>query len=618
MDDIAKSYHINAALNVASNHRDRVGVPIFRGAGCDRNHEWYNRCRFCYWNYCLRCGQRPNEIGFVGWTGRCNDCVAVGFALPVVPDDWKLFYAPPPSGAAAAVSSSQQQQQQPPSSASSSGGDHGGGIIANSSNDVVVIDDDDYDDDHAAGGGSVAKTKRELLKETDFPYLPDHWTVSDDGSDVRTARLIKIYNRADSSPMSENKVEILRLVDLMERSVESQQSAKDHIPPDFQQLGTDALFRINMIQRVQNYSLLRMYEITLDEFKRFNNERSEMDRAVVIEDHAFHGTIFKHARDITLNGVSVKENKFQVYGWGFYVSRRKLNIPVHYALKNAPNDRPCLVLGRCLVGRNSQTPAWQRRPNPGDDTGGFGNDFIHVVFKDTQFYPEYLIQIEAATHSEWEQQMKEIKQACGQAVGSPSVASAAAAAVSLPPPPPPPAPAPPVPPPLPVPPPPSQGRVAPSMTGGGGGLPSRRCTCGQCFLSRLSNIAASASMLLSAAGAPPPPPPPAAAAVVVPAIIPAAAPPPAQGGGSASAAGTPTKKRRRSKTLRFTKKTSSPANKQQSKAAASSPTAAPASPQYKPSPPTTSDDDDDSDDKSDPDFKPAGGGGPGGAARARV
>ncbi len=557
----------------------------------------------------MRCGCRPNEIGFTGWTGLCDVCVRFGFVLPVVPDEWKQLYTdnsaavmvitddPPPTTSTAAKVRRQRRRD-----------DYSSGAGSSKDCAIFVLDDTlttttiTTTDDQRTDAAEVApppppKSARELIKEREeIPLLPDHWKISDDGHDARRKLLVKIFDRGENPPIIDPEYgpEILRVLDAFEKSVESQQRERDTIPPDFNVLSTLPLFTISTIERNQNYSLLRYYDAALGELKVANDARGSQDRAEVIEDTiAFHGTKYEYAVDIATNGPLTAENKFGIYGWGFYLSRQKLNIPLNYAFRHMA-DTPTLVFGRCLVGRNSPTIKFQNRPNPGDDTGGYGNAYIHVVFQNTHFLPEYLITVQPATSTtDWGRQVEAIKQSLLQ--GSAAASSAQVAAPDPPvvaappplpavspavaPPPPPSSPPPPLPP--------------PQATGGGGGP---RCTCPNC--SRLAMTRASAP----------------AAAIPDPSASSAS-----PGGSSSSKAA----KRRKPKRLRFTPRRRS-SSSSPSRTGVAGGGSSPTSSRYKPDPSSSSSSSsDDSGDDSDPSYKPSpssagGGGGSGGVRSSRV
>jgi hypothetical protein len=510
---------------------------------------------------------------------------------------------------------------------------------------------------------TATKSARDLLKEKQgVPLLPDHWLISD-GDDAREKILVKIFDQRSFCPIGRGcEQEILRVMDAFEKSVESQRKEHESIPRDFSGFSADAQFKVTTIERIQNYSLLRFYSAALEELSAVNEARSLQDRAEVIEDTiAFHGTKYQHAVDIALSGPRTAENKLGVYGWGFYLSRQKLNVPATYALKRYPDETPTLVFGRCLVGRNSPTIRYQNRPNPGDDTGGIGNSYIHVVFQNTHFYPEYLIKIEQATHDEWEQQVQSVRQQLlllGVGGGGASVASSSSlpSTVIVPPPlppppvaapvmiiPPPPSPAPPavvapmmiIPPPPPPPPPSVVRRVAPMMR-----IPyraSRRtCTCGKCFAVTPPSSSPAAAAVVNpppSGGAPGPSSSAPAAAPPVGGVVPSSLqppPPPSSSVASSMAAPKNDKKRSSSSNKRSTMAKKRPrffvslkikgsaaggGGGSSSSSSASSSSSPPASPgphssggsKYKPDPPTSSDDDDDNDDdSSDPTYKPVG------------
>ena len=411
--DPCKNFHINAVLNVGVQNHLRVGIPNpkYRGRDCDRFHSFDMACKCCGWNYCWACFGFKDENCFTGWTGLCRGCRGTT-RLPVVPDDWKLFYLKKEeSNGAAAVGSSRDC--------------------------AIVLDDEPPP--------PPQETQYERLKKI-FPYLPPHWSITPN-EDVRTTLLDPLFH-IDGGFMSQLTVaDTQRVFELIFKAKHA--SIPGQLPSAFINLDPSPHFLIRRIVRFQHYSRLRMLLDALDEATENNKRRPPSERAETMSKILFHGTHGEHAASILNEGLRMVRNTTSAYGLGFYLSEG-ISIPLYYAVVKALRDqkRPVLLMGEGLVGKNSITHPGQVAPRTGYDTGGCGNGHVHVVFENNHFYPEYIITLQKGTEAQWREQLEVIRKGGD---GRMSVAAAGGGAAAAAPPPPPPVVV--QPPPLPPPPP---------------------------------------------------------------------------------------------------------------------------------------------------------------------
>ena len=386
-----RQIHTCAALNVSPQHRSLVGIPTFHDTNCNQSHKETSECVHCRWNLCQGCGgtawaRLSPSFLFRGWTGYCGSCVAPA-SLPDIPDEWKEFYT---EKAVPVISSGKARKVE--------------------KDEVITIADDDEQ--------ALEQTREQLKKE--FPILPDTWEIPDSG-DIREYTEFKLFNAQEKVIKPKYVLEILSIVDELIKARRKSSENKDPIPFSFQSFIPPEFFMIQEITRIQNYRQTKMYRTAIEEATYNNEKRKPPNRAPKMEDVAFHGTNDSSAFSIAKFGPHTKCNKNGAYGWGVYLSLADFAIPLMYAkqaFKDLKGD-PALVMGMSLTGKRSKTPQYQAHPNSGEDTGGCGNDWVHVIFDDYHFNPEYVIIFSMSTQKEWEDQVKLVQEAAVDAGSSP-------------------------------------------------------------------------------------------------------------------------------------------------------------------------------------------------------
>lgn len=378
LNEQTRLVHISAALSVSPRNIPLVGVPTVHNLQfCNMSHKETSVCRFCRWNGCQGCGLIYGQ-GFSGWTGLCPACSAhSSFTLPVIPDSWKEFYTAPAQPAAA-----------------------GGGAV------VVILDDDDE------------PSERDRLKK-ELPLMPDTWEVPASG-DVREYATFTLYDTAVSVAVNPKyAVEIQEVVGRLVQAREKCSQTRDPIPGSFASVLPPPFCTIEQLIRIQSYLQLRMYKTAVEEATAKNMRRAQSDRASVMEDTAFHGTNLNAALSVAKNGPLGTRCVTGAYGKGFYTSLGSIAIPLLYAIKNSTQhqDKLALVMGSCIVGKNSYTTSHQDIPSPGCDTGGCGNHWIHTIFDKNHFNSEHIIVLKLSTETEWNEQVKHFDKAYDLAMG---------------------------------------------------------------------------------------------------------------------------------------------------------------------------------------------------------
>ena len=366
--------HISAALDVSPHNIPLVGVPTFHDNNCNRSHKEATVCEHCRWNCCQGCGSRGGQ-SFTGWTLLCPPCSAhSSFILPDVPDDWKSFYsgiAPQPGG---------------------------GGV-------VVISDDEEL-------------SERDRLME-EFPYMRDTWEIPPSG-DIRDYATFTLYDAEVSVAVDPKYAhEIMRVATRLDGALDKCSQTRDPIPDPFGNLVMPPPnFTLVKVIRIQNYLQRRLFRTAVEEAAIQNEKRDESERVSEMEDIAYHGTNYNAALLVTKHGALMTRCEVGAYGRGFY-GALNLGIPLVYAIRNSNRfqENPAIVMGDCLVGKNSRTNAGQDIPNPGCDTGGCGNQWIHTIFDKNHFSAEYIIVFKLATEDEWDAQLKHFANASDMAHG---------------------------------------------------------------------------------------------------------------------------------------------------------------------------------------------------------
>ena len=364
--------HTAAVFNVSPQDIPNVGIPTFYdpSVGCNQSHRPESSCRGCRWNYCQGCGAAIWLLNmlhlFGGWTKFCQDCLDHSKCeLPKVPDAWKEIYTEQPVA--------EPPPPEPPAV----------------KEEVIEIDSD--------------KEEEKPAQKTDYP---ETWEISD-GEDIRDIKTVAIIDDGIASP--KHMKEILAVIDMLDKARARCDEILEDIPQSFASNKQPPYFMITNLLRVQNYRLLRMYKTAVEEATHLNKKRDSP--ADTMEGIAFHGTDLRSALLIAELGMKTSKTKNGQYGWGFYTGLGNLAVPMVYAKRKAQEQGgvQALVLGDCLVGRNSQTHYGQDQANPGDDTGGCGNAWVHTLFDNYHELPTYIASVKDSTKYEWEAQKASFK-----------------------------------------------------------------------------------------------------------------------------------------------------------------------------------------------------------------
>lgn len=374
-----RQIHTCAALNVSPQYRSLVGIPTFHDSNCNQSHKEKSVCKHCRWNMCQGCEAEvlSHVVCFTGWTGYCGNCVAPA-KLQDVPDEWKEFYTEKAATVGAGKARKVEKEE------------------------VIVITDEEEQ--------ALEQTLEQLRCE--FPFIPNTWEIPESG-DIREYSEFKLFNAEDEEINPKYVLEILTVVDGLIAARRKSTENKDPIPHPFGKNVPPDFFTIQEITRIQNSRQTRMYKTAIEEATYNNEKRKPPNKASRMEDVAFHGTNEQCAMSIAKSGPHTKSNKNGSYGWGVYLSLNNFAIPLVYADNSVTYNggNLALVMGMSLSGKKSPTPQYQAHPNAGNDTGGCGNDWIHVVFDDYHFNPEYVIVFRISTQQNWEDQVKEFQDA---------------------------------------------------------------------------------------------------------------------------------------------------------------------------------------------------------------
>jgi hypothetical protein len=358
-----REIHTLAALDVSPQNIPKVGIPTFHDLSCNRSHREKTVCNGCRYNTCQGCGTTMTIWRYGGWTWFCQDCKDhSSCTLPEVPEEWKEVYTPPAAVAAPAVV-----------------------VVKPDPDDSILISSDE---------------EPEAPKDTTFP---SHWETPPSG-DMREVKLFKLMDDT-GEVLPKYAQEVLEVAEIMEKARIECQLISDPIPSPFGYAQDPPPFVIKQITRIQNFRQTRMHRIAVEEATHRNGKE-----AAQMEGIGFHGTSQSSAENIGMNGPHTTKVKNGAYGWGVYLALDNIAIPVVYAIRNrGAADGLTMVFGNTLVGKNSHTFAGQDHANTGDDTGGSGNKFIHVVFDDYHWNPEYIIKMELGSEQEREDQLEKFK-----------------------------------------------------------------------------------------------------------------------------------------------------------------------------------------------------------------
>lgn len=455
---LKEEIYLDAVLNVDEDERGLVGLFRVDITRCNKSHMRTTQCFDCRWVtcqicnssevVCLLCGIRPCKLGckyhgtrpFTGWMGRCTDHMLVPFTQTPIPDDWKQMVmllttpavqpiaGPSASGTTSPVGSSSGGASSfvpvigsstgasgfvsvtgnsanastfvpvigsstGPAAGSVVGGSspqqQAGSIVGSTAEIIVIIDSDEEDPDGALLRG---------LKEK-FPFWPDYWDIPASGN-IREFLEVTIFQR--NEPLT------LKHADETIKCFQSIADARDFsvtIVPDpptgFSRKPKN--FTIASIKRCQNFPNLRKHMLAREEVKTLNDTRPDAEKATELYGIAFHGTDVDSARNICKIGAKGAATITHAYGVGVYYGYKNISLPSDYAFRKQTH---AIVMGTLAIGRNGYSTSNRYSPPDGFDTGGCGNYWIVVAFEDHLFYPEYIFELEAASETDWDEQLR--------------------------------------------------------------------------------------------------------------------------------------------------------------------------------------------------------------------
>ena len=272
------------------------------------------------------------------------------------------------------------------------------------------------------GGGTLVISDDEGLSERDrlmeeFPYMVDTWEVPPSG-DIRDYATFTLYDAG--VPVDPKYAhEIMRVATRLDMARDVCFQTTDPIPHPFGIIMPPPHFTIVQVCRIQSYSQRRIFKTAVEEVAIRNGKLPESERGFEMECTAYHGTNHSAAVSIAKYGALMTRCEIGAYGRGFYTSLDNIGIPLKYATDNSirHQEKPAIVMGECLVGKNSRTNAGQDIPNPGCDTGGCGNGWIHTIFDKNHFIADYIIVFKLATEDEWNMQVMNFAKASDMAHG---------------------------------------------------------------------------------------------------------------------------------------------------------------------------------------------------------
>jgi hypothetical protein len=216
---------------------------------------------------------------------------------------------------------------------------------------------------------------------------------------MREVALFKLINNGVVDP--KYAPEVLKVAEILEEGRINSGEISDPLPAPFDYAKEPPFFVIKGLTRVQNFRQTRMHKIAVEEATYRNGKNADQ-----MVGWGYHGTSEQSAELIAKYGPHTTKTRNGAYGWGVYLGLDNYAIPIVYANRNrGPSAFLSLVMGPTVVGGNSATVSGQDHPNTGDDTGGCGSKWIHVVFDDYDFSPEYIIYVEKKTKEDWIKQL---------------------------------------------------------------------------------------------------------------------------------------------------------------------------------------------------------------------
>ena len=443
--------HTNAVLNVSAHNISKVGIPQYWDTKCNRSHKEESSCFSCRWNNCQGCTKgRPYVSMFGGWTWFCRDCMNHSSCkLPEIPEEWKEIYAPPPAPSSAASSAamsapaaammalaaamsapaasswtyhptspsysptspsysptspsyrptspsysptytsyrptSPSYSSRPPTPSYSPGSP----VVAVKQDPITISSDEDAE------------------PQTEFPA---HWELPDSGN-MRDVAMFELMDDGIVHP--KHAKEVLKVAEIWEEGRINCAETPGPMPAPFDYAKELPFVVIEQIIRIQNYRQTRMHTVAVEDATHRNGKK-----AVQMVGWGYHGTSEKFAELIAKHGPHTTKTRNGAYGWGVYLGLDNPAVPFVYAKRNRGSSKfLSLVLGKTLVGKNSATVSGQDHANPGDDTGGCGDKWIHVVFNDSDLNPMYIIHVSEKTKDDWIRQLTKFRDAVEQQKG---------------------------------------------------------------------------------------------------------------------------------------------------------------------------------------------------------
>jgi hypothetical protein len=393
--DPAKNFHINGVLNVGVLHYKRVGIPNprLRGMGCDRMHGILASCGVCGWNQCFFCNSKEtDEKGrFTGWTGLCRGCRGSA-KLPVVPEEWESIYL---------VKEEKKQEQEESNNGAAAS-------AAGSSKDCAIVLEDDEPKKKPLPPPPPQESQYDRLKKI-HPLLPPDWLIPFHEK-VRLPLKPILYDihRGFQSPATVPEAQ--KVFEMLNTARYA--SVAGPVPSAFMALSRNPdNWMVAKIVKAQNYAQLHMFTAALEVAADNDRQRLASDRAGTLSEFMFHGTHEASADSILEVGAKMGANKQGAYGIGFYTSGG-LSIAIHYATTKAAENqgqRPVLILGRTVVGKQGITHMGQVAPPVGCDSGGCGNLNVVTVFDSSHFLPEYVITLRRGDEAQWKKQLEIVR-----------------------------------------------------------------------------------------------------------------------------------------------------------------------------------------------------------------